>query len=66
MSGVRIPEGTPNKGNNMKLDPEETILLTAEDIERIKEICANPPQPTEYMLAAIKRYKERYNNETKT
>ena len=50
----------------MKLDPEETILLTAEDIERIKEICANLPQPTEYMLAAIKRYKERYNNETKT
>ena len=50
----------------MKLDPEETILLAAEDIKRINDICANPPAPTEYMLAAINRYKERYNNETKT
>lgn len=50
----------------MNLDPKKTILLTAEDIERIKEICANPPALTEYMLAAIKRYKERYKNETKT
>jgi len=49
----------------MKLDPEERILLTAEDIERIQEICDNPPTLTEHMLAAIKRYKER-TNETKT
>lgn len=50
----------------MKLDPEETILLTREEYERIKEICANPAPPTKYMLAAAKRYKERYKNETKT
>ena len=44
----------------MKLDADEHILLTEEDMERIKEICANPPKPTKYMLAALKRYKERY------
>ena len=49
----------------MKLDADEHILLTEEDIERIKEICANPPKPTEYMIAAVERYKERYDNETK-
>lgn len=47
----------------MKLDPEETVLLTAEDIERINAICADPPPLTEHMLAAIKRYKERVNSE---
>ena len=50
----------------MKLDADEHILLTEEDIERIKEICANPPKPTEYMIAAVERYKERYKDETKT
>jgi uncharacterized protein (DUF1778 family) len=50
----------------MKLDPEETILLTAEEYERMLEICANPPAPTEHMLEAAKRYRERVKNETKT
>lgn len=49
----------------MKLDADEHILLTEEDIERIKKICANPPKPTKYMLKAAKRYKERYKDETK-
>lgn len=49
----------------MKIDADEHILLTEEDVERIKEICANPPKPTKYMLEAVKQYKERYDNETK-
>ena len=44
----------------MKLDPEETILLTAEEYERMLEIIANPSEPTEYMLEAARRYKERF------
>ena len=50
----------------MKLDPEETILLTKEQYERMLEIIANPRKPTEYMLEAARRYKERNNDETKT
>ena len=50
----------------MKLDPDETILLTAEDIKRIDEICANPPKPSEHMLEAARQYKEEESNETKT
>lgn len=50
----------------MKLDPEETILLTKAEYERMLEIIANPPKPTEYMLEAARRYKERFKNETKT
>jgi len=50
----------------MRLDPEETILLTTEQYERILEIIANPPKPTEHMLEAARRYRERFKNETKT
>ena len=57
-SWVRIPPGTPLKEVKMRLDLEETILLTAEDIERINEICDNPPKPTKYMLEAARRCKE--------
>ena len=60
-SRFQNPPGTP-KGKKMKLDPEETIPLTAEDIERINEICANPPL-TEYMLEAARRYRERFKND---
>ena len=47
----------------MKLDPEETILLTQEEYERMLEILANPPKPTEYMLEIARRYKERFKDE---
>jgi uncharacterized protein (DUF1778 family) len=50
----------------MKLDPEETILLTTDEYERMLEILANPPKSTEYMLEAARRSKERFKNETKT
>ena len=50
----------------MKLDPEETILLTKEQYERMLEICANPPKPTEHMLEAVKRYRERFKDDTGT
>lgn len=44
----------------MKLDPEERILLTEDDIRRINEICKQPvPEFSEYMKDAIKRYRER-------
>lgn len=48
----------------MKLDPEETILLTREEYERMLEICRNPPEPTEYMLEAARQYRERLENDT--
>ena len=47
----------------MRLDPEEKILLTEAEYERMLEILANPPKPTEYMLEAVKRYKERFKDE---
>jgi uncharacterized protein (DUF1778 family) len=50
----------------MKLDLEETILLTQEEYERMLEICANPPEPSPALIEAAKRYKERIKNETKT
>lgn len=51
----------------MKLDPDERIFLTTEEIRRIEEICDEPaPEMSEHMLAVIKRYKERFKNETKT
>jgi hypothetical protein len=48
----------------MKLDPEETILLTAEELARIDSICANAPEPTDYIRRYINAYRKK--NETKT
>lgn len=48
----------------MKLDPEERILLTTAELERISSICANPPEPTDYMRRYINAYRKK--NETKT
>lgn len=48
----------------MKLDPEERILLTTAELERIANICANPPEPTDYMRRYINAYRKK--NETKT
>lgn len=42
----------------MKLDPEERVLLTPEELKQIKEICDNPQPPTERMRAAVERYKK--------
>ena len=50
----------------MKLDPEETIILTEDEYKRMLEILANPSKPTEYMLEAARQYKERVKDETKT
>lgn len=50
----------------MKLDPEERILLTEEDFKRIQEACENPGEPKPALVAAIKRYRERFTDETKT
>ena len=50
----------------MQVDPEETILLTKEQYKRMLEICADPPKPTEHMLEAVKRYRERFKNDTGT
>lgn len=48
----------------MKLDPEERILLTEDDIRRIEEICNEPvPEFSEYMKDAIKRYREGTEND---
>lgn len=48
----------------MKLDPEERILLTEDDIRRMDEICKQPvPEFSEYMKDAIKRYRERTEND---
>lgn len=44
----------------MKLDPEETILLTQEDYDAIVKACANPPKLTPAMVEAVKRYRERF------
>lgn len=50
--------------DNMKLDPEERILLTDKELERIASICANPPEPTDYVRRYINAYRKK--NETKT
>jgi hypothetical protein len=50
----------------MKLDPKETIFLTQEEYDRIVEICNNPPAPSAAMVAAARRYKEIFKNETQT
>lgn len=51
----------------MKLDPDERILLTEEDYKRIEEICNEPAvELSDHMIEAIKRYKERVKDETKT
>ena len=42
----------------MNLDPEETILLTKEDIEKIESICANPPAPSAALVEAAQRYRD--------
>jgi hypothetical protein len=48
----------------MKLDLEERILLTEEELERIKILCANAPEPTDYVRRYINAYRKK--NETKT
>lgn len=48
----------------MKLDPEERILLTKEETERIEDICKNPPEPTDYVRRYINAYRKK--DETKT
>lgn len=50
----------------MKLDPEESILLTHNEYAHILAVCSDPPAPTPAMVEAIKRYKERVHHETKT
>jgi uncharacterized protein (DUF1778 family) len=50
----------------MKLDPEETILLTQEEYAHILAVCANPPTLTTAIVEAVKRYQERVHHETKT
>jgi hypothetical protein len=48
----------------MKLDPEERIFLTEEELKRIHDACANPPEPTDYVRRYINAYRRK--NETKT
>jgi uncharacterized protein (DUF1778 family) len=48
----------------MKLDPEETVLLSDEQIDRINDICDNPPVMTDYLRQYINAYRKQ--NETKT
>jgi hypothetical protein len=48
----------------MKTDTEETVLLTDEQIKRINELCADPPEPTDYVRRYINEYRKK--NETKT
>jgi len=48
----------------MKLDPEEIILLTEEQVKRIDSICADPSEPTDYVRKYINAYRKK--NETKT
>jgi hypothetical protein len=48
----------------MELDPEERILLTKEEIERIDEACKEAPKLTDYMRQYINGLRKR--NETKT
>lgn len=43
--------------------PEGRRPLTAEEWKRIMEACENPPELTEYMKAAIERYKKRTKSE---
>jgi uncharacterized protein (DUF1778 family) len=48
----------------MKLDPEETILLTEDDVKHINNICNKPPETTDYMRRYINALRKK--NETKT
>jgi hypothetical protein len=48
----------------MRLDPEERILLTADELERINKLCNDPPAPTDYVRRYINAYRKK--NETKT
>ena len=48
----------------MKLDPEERILLTANEVARIDAICANATEPTDYMRRYINALRKK--NEAKT
>ena len=47
-------------------EKKENVLLTKEQYKRMLEICANPPKPTEHMLEAVKRYRERFKDDTGT
>lgn len=47
----------------MKLDPEETILLTTEEYERTLEIIASPPELSPYLIEAIKLSREKFKDE---
>lgn len=42
----------------MRLDPEERILLTADELERINKICNDPPTITEHMRQHINGIKK--------
>jgi uncharacterized protein (DUF1778 family) len=47
----------------MRLDPEETILLSQKDFEQLLATLESPPKPTQAMIEAIKKYRERFNDE---
>jgi uncharacterized protein (DUF1778 family) len=52
----------------MKTTDQETktILLTQEEYDRIVEVCNNPPAPAAALIAAMRRHKEMFVDETKT
>lgn len=45
----------------MRLDPDERILLTDDQLKRIDDICKEQRELTAYMKSSITRYKERIN-----
>lgn len=44
----------------MKLDPEESIILSEEELKRIDEICKNPPDVSEYLKDYIAKMNDVY------
>ena len=48
----------------MRLDPEERILLTDDQLKRMDDISKEHHELTTYMKSAITRYKERNENES--
>jgi uncharacterized protein (DUF1778 family) len=50
----------------MRLDPVERTFLTLEEYERLLEIINNPTEPSPALLAAARRYKDRFKDETET
>lgn len=44
----------------MKLDPEEKILLNDDQLEKIDEICQNPPELTEHLKKFIEKMDKAY------